>query len=143
MQGEIISMLAQATPPAGRVDEPVLREPLQDEVSRFNSEMAHGVAPVDAASAAAGQPASHVRAVDAASHGTLGDRILNTFQEAGREFKEHAAHVDGIVKSGFKHVHTVDLLRVHWELANSSLVADLVGKVVQKTTQHIDTLTKL
>jgi len=140
MQGEIISLLAQATPPAGRVDDPVLRAPLQDEVSRFNAEMSRGLAPADAPQQA---PAA-VRPVDTqSSTHTLGDRILQTFQDAGRDFQERSLRVDGIVHNGFAHITTVDLLRAHWDMANASITADLVGKVVQKTTQHVDTLTKL
>jgi hypothetical protein len=145
MAGEIISMLAQATPPAARLDEPLQGSAPAAEAARFSQLMspdAPGAAPPQAPEAVS--PASQAQAARMETTGAaLGDRILRGMQAAGRGYVEHASKAHSVLDGGAGALTTSDMLRLQFHMTESSLMVDLFSKLTQKFTQHINELTKV
>ena len=134
MPGDVINMVAQATTSSAWVDTPVLREVPESEAGRFTDVLQAPQAPLDmppVAPSAAAEP------------GHLGDAILRSMEEAGREYAAKTQEIHMALSERAQEISTTALLRLQVQLTDASMFVDLLGKAVSKATQHVDQLTKL
>lgn len=139
MAGEISSLVAQAATPSSWVDVPVLRSAPEADAARLadllsaqgtQAQAPHAVAPATAAEAPQGTR-------------SLGESILLSLDSAGRAYKAQAARIDGTLGTEGSNLTMGDLLRVQFQLIDTSLQVDLLSKVISKGVQHIDQMIKL
>jgi hypothetical protein len=140
MAGEVMALIAEGTAHADRLDTPVLGAANADDSARFSGMLAtpdDEVAPVDAPYAVdeAGRVASNP--------GTLGDSIIRSMEAMGRGYTEKSARIKNVLVDGAEPISTIDLIRLQFDMIDTSIMVDLISKTVQKSTQHIDQLTKL
>jgi type III secretion system YscI/HrpB-like protein len=134
MAGEIISVIAQATTQSSWVDAPVLRSVTESDAGRLADLLS--TQSVQAASPAAAADMSPVNG------NSIGDAILRSMDSAGRSYTAKANEISRLATSGAD-LTTSDLLRIQFQLIESSMQVDLISKTVSKAVQHIDQLTKL
>jgi hypothetical protein len=138
--GDVISMLAQAQSPAARIDDPVLRDPSQDDAARFSQIMGKGLPPDDGIPEVGRLDGPRPASMD--SEG-LGDGMIRSMDQVGRQFTRQTAEVEAVLAQDLSQLSFPQLLSLQFRLAETSLTADLYSKIIQKGTQHIDQLTKL
>jgi type III secretion system YscI/HrpB-like protein len=134
MPGDVITMVAQATTSSAWVDTPVLREVPESEAARFTDVLQPPQAPMDMPPVA---PSA------AAEGGHLGDAILRSMEQAGREYMAKTQEIHMALSERAQEISTTALLRLQVQLTDASMFVDLLGKAVSKATQHVDQLTKL
>lgn len=132
-----INLVAQATTSPAWVDTPVLREAPDADAARFTDALqGHQPpqAPLDA-------PPEALPGVG--GPGNLGDAILRSMEEAGREYMAKTQEIHTALTERGQELTTTALLRLQVQLTDASMFVDLLGKAVSKATQHVDQLTKL
>lgn len=126
--------LATPTPAAA----PALSLPTADAGARFTELMAAGAPPVDPATI----PQAIAQAYPA-GEGSLGDRILRGLNRVQSSFGETVGAVQKSLDPGAPAPGVSDLLRLQLSMAQLSLQAELVGKVIGRSTQNIDQLVRM
>jgi type III secretion system YscI/HrpB-like protein len=135
MAGEIISMIAQATTQSSWVDAPGLRSVSESDAGRLADLLS-------TQSVQASSP-SAITDLTPVNGNSIGDAILRSMDAAGRSYKAKANEINQLVNNDNAHLSTIDLLRIQYQLIDSSMQVDLISKTVSKAIQHIDQLTKL
>jgi len=133
MAGEIMSILAQATTQSGWVDSPVMRSVSESDAARFADLLPARVPSVAAVD----------RAAMPAQGAGIGDTILRSVDAAGRQYAAQAEQVHALFGVKGSELSVMDLIRVQFQMIDTSLQVDLISKAVSKSTQHVDQLTKL
>jgi type III secretion system YscI/HrpB-like protein len=134
MAGDVINLVAQATTSPAWVDTPVLRDVPETEAARFTDVLQAPQAPLDVPPAAP---------VAGSEPGHLGDAILRSMENAGREYIARTQEIHAALSERGQEISTTALLRLQVQLTDASMFVDLLGKAVSKATQHVDQLTKL
>ncbi|VTU27099.1 hypothetical protein H4CHR_01926 [Variovorax sp. PBS-H4] len=128
MNGEIISMMAQGALPAARLDEPVLGAAPAADVARFAEAMAPRAAPDSFVSSVAGvEPGS----------------FFDSIRLVGQNYTQISHEMKGVLGKGVGNIDSFDLIKLQFQMIDTSMMVDLVSRTLQKATQHIDQLTKL
>lgn len=139
MPVDAMNLVAQATTSPAWVDTPVLREVPETEAARFTDVLkAPPQAPLDAPM---DMPPLAPSSVSEPGH--LGDAILRSMEEAGREYAAKTQEIHMALTERGQELTTTSLLRLQVQLTDASMFVDLLGKAVSKATQHLDQLTKL
>lgn len=134
MAGEIISVIAQATTQSSWVDAPVLRSVSESDAGRLADLLS-----TQSVQATSGSAVTDVSPVNGNS---IGDAILRSMDAAGRTYSAKANEINRLAGDGAQ-LTTADLMRIQFQLIDSSMQIDLISKTVSKAVQHIDQLTKL
>ncbi|NIM41995.1 MAG: hypothetical protein GTN86_12575 [Xanthomonadales bacterium] len=137
MAGDVINLVAQATTSPAWVDTPVLREVPESEAARFTDVLQALQAPQAPLDAPLAAP------VAGSEPGHLGDAILRSMENAGREYLAKTQEIHAALTERGQEISTTTLLRLQVQLTDASMFVDLLGKAVSKATQHVDQLTKL
>lgn len=140
MAGDVINLMAQATASTPWVDTPVLRDVPDSDAARFTDVLQ---APQSVQGAPAPSELAPVSSVSASEPGHLGDAILRSMEEAGRQYVAKTQEIHQVLLDRSQELSTTSLLRLQVQLTDASMFVDLLGKAVSKATQHIDQLTKL
>lgn len=140
MAADVINLVAQATTPSPWVDTPVLRDVPDAEAARFTDVLQ---APQAGQGIQAPSDMPEVFSVTPGQPGHLGDAILRSMEEAGRQYVAKTQEVSQLLVDRSQELSTTSLLRLQIQLTDASMYVDLLGKAVSKATQHIDQLTKL
>lgn len=74
---------------------------------------------------------------------SLGDVILARLDAVGADYKENVKRAYATLEKSPRENTVEDLLKMQLDIAVVSLEVELVGKGVQKSVQHIDTLSKM
>jgi type III secretion protein I len=75
---------------------------------------------------------------------TMGDSILNGLQNMSSQFKQQITQIEaGLDSMGSGKASISDLLRLQAGMLQVSVQYELIGKVVSKSTQNLDSLLKL
>lgn len=128
MNGEIISMMAQGTLPAARLDEPVLGPAAAGDVARFAEAMGSRTAPEPMLSSVGGvEPGS----------------FFDSIRLVGQNYSQLSLEMKSVLGKGPAHIDSFDLIKLQLQMIDTSMMVDLVSRTVQKATQHIDQLSKL
>jgi type III secretion system YscI/HrpB-like protein len=135
MAGEIISAVAQATSQSSWVDAPVLRAGSESDAGRL--------ADLLSAQPAASAPNPVVEPVSQISGPGLGDSILRSMDAVGKAYSDKASDVHRFLSVPGGEFSTLDLIKLQFQMIDTSLQVDLISKTVSKANQHIDQLTKL
>lgn len=141
MAADVINLVAQATTPSPWVDTPVLRDVPDAEAARFTDVLQAPQAAPPAVQAPSDLPS--VYSVSPGEPGHLGDAILRSMEEAGRQYVAKTQEIHQVLLDRSQELSTTSLLRLQVQLTDASMFVDLLGKAVSKATQHIDQLTKL
>lgn len=134
MAGEIMSVIAQATTHSSWVDAPVLRSVSESDAARLSDLLSTQSVQAPAAPIVPDVPAQG---------NSIGDAILRSMDSAGRTYRARTDEINRLAAADGAHLTTADLLRIQFQLIDSSMQVDLISKAVSKATQHIDQLTKL
>jgi hypothetical protein len=78
-----------------------------------------------------------------ASPTSLGDEILARLDAVGADYKANVARAYTALEKSPRENTVEDLLKMQLDIAVVSLEVEVVGKGVQKSVQHIDTLSKM
>lgn len=142
MAGEIISIVAQATTQSVWIDNPVISSASQSDAARLSDllsvqqvQQVQPPTPDSLVTPVAGE-------IKASSNG-LGDKILNAWDAAGKQYKDGANRIDTVMGTEGASMSLDTALRLQLEMFKTSMQVDLMSKFMAKTGQHIDTLTKL
>ena len=103
---------------------------------------APAAAPADPAPITAAIPQAIAQAYPA-GEGSLGDRILRGLNRVQSSFSETVGAVQKSLDPGAPAPGVSDLLRLQLSMAQLSLQAELVGKVIGRSTQNIDQLVRM
>jgi len=123
MQGMIVAQLATAAPAPSAVD-----------ATRFAEMVQPAALPAEALAAA----------IPAAPAGvTPGDSILNGMSSIGTDFRDGWAAMQQALARPAGEMTTAEMLRLQMQMVQLSVQVEMVGKVISKTTQNLDQLTKL
>jgi len=74
---------------------------------------------------------------------SLGDEILARLDAVGADYKANVARAYTTLEKSPRENTVEDLLKMQLDIAVVSLEVEVVGKGVQKSVQHIDTLSKM
>ena len=74
---------------------------------------------------------------------SLGDEILARLDAVGADYKANIARAYTTLEKSPRENTVEDLLKMQLDIAVVSLEVEVVGKGVQKSVQHIDTLSKM
>lgn len=74
---------------------------------------------------------------------SLGDEILARLDAVGANYKSNVARAYATLEKSPRETTVEDLLKMQLDIAVVSLEVEVVGKGVQKSVQHIDTLSKM
>jgi hypothetical protein len=74
---------------------------------------------------------------------SLGDEILARLDAVGADYKANVARAYTALEKSPRENTVEDLLKMQLDIAVVSLEVEVVGKGVQKSVQHIDTLSKM
>jgi hypothetical protein len=74
---------------------------------------------------------------------SLGDEILARLDAIGADYKANVARAYTTLEKSPRENTVEDLLKMQLDIAVVSLEVEVVGKGVQKSVQHIDTLSKM
>lgn len=140
MAGDVINLMAQATASTPWVDTPVLRDVPDSDAARFTDVLQ---APQAVQGAQLAPELSPVSSVSPSQPGHLGDAILRSMEEAGRQYVAKTQEIHHVLLDRSQDLSTTSVLRLQVQLTDASMFVDLLGKAVSKFTQHIDQLTKL
>jgi type III secretion system YscI/HrpB-like protein len=140
MAADMINLVAQAATPSPWVDTPVLRDVPDAEAARFTDVLQ---APQAAQGIQAPSDVPEVYSVSPGQPGHLGDAILRSMEEVGRQYAAKTQEIHQVFLDRSQELSTTSLLRLQVQLTDASMFVDLLGKAVSKATQHIDQLTKL
>ena len=113
-----------------------------DAGARFTELMSTATAPADPAPITAAIPQAIAQAYPA-GEGSLGDRILRGLNRVQSSFSETVGAVQKSLDPGAPAPGVSDLLRLQLSMAQLSLQAELVGKVIGRSTQNIDQLVRM
>ncbi|MDR6536923.1 type III secretion system inner rod subunit SctI [Variovorax soli] len=128
MTGEITSLMAQGTLPAARLDEPLLGPAPAADVARFAEAMgAHA------------PPAPLVTSVNGIEPGSFFDSV----RLIGENYAQMSVEMKDVLGKGPSNLGAWDLVKLQFDLINTSMQVELVSRTVQKAAQHVDQLTKL
>jgi hypothetical protein len=78
-----------------------------------------------------------------ASPNSLGDEILARLDAVGANYKQNVNRAYAALEKSPRENTVQDLLKMQLDIAVVSLEVEVVGKGVQKSVQHIDTLSKM
>ena len=78
-----------------------------------------------------------------ASPTSLGDEILARLDAVGANYKQNVTRAYAALEKSPRENTVEDLLKMQLDIAVVSLEVEVVGKGVQKSVQHIDTLSKM
>jgi type III secretion system YscI/HrpB-like protein len=135
-----ISVVAQATTGTSWVDTPVLRSVPESDSARLTDILSTQRIQDQAPSAIS--PVA--QAAQAAANGnTMGDAIIRSLEATGRSYASKSEGIRKMLSVDAPHLSPRDLLRVQFELIDTSMQVDLLAKVVGKGTQFLDQMTKL
>ncbi|CCB66713.1 type III secretion system inner rod subunit SctI [Hyphomicrobium sp. MC1] len=132
-------------PDAGGAPSAVPRPPSEDAVARFHEAMSGSSGAQPEAQAA--QPASEtggVERVQPEGPSTPGDAILRGLGHMNEGFDHAMQQVNDVLsktKPG-EMMNTADLMKVQMSFTQASVQQDVIGKVVGKATQNLDTFLK-
>ena len=143
MAADVINLVAQAATPSPWVDTPVLRDVPDAEAARFTDVLQAPQAPAAPQGVQAPSDLPWVYPVSPSEPGHLGDAILRSMEEAGRQYVAKTQEIHHVLLDRSQELSTTSLLRLQVQLTDASMFVDLLGKAVSKATQHIDQLTKL
>lgn len=133
---EVTAVIAQATTGSSWVDTPVLSSPSESDAGRL--------ADLLSAQNVQAEAPSSLSAVKPTDNVSMGDAILRSLDAAGRSYQEKSAGIRKLMAvENTTPLTTSDLLRMQFELLDTSMQVDLISKTISKGTQHIDQLTKL
>lgn len=133
---EVVTVLAQATTGSSWVDTPVLSSVSESDAARMSDLLS--------TQSVQSQAPAALSSVTPPSGNTIGDAILRSLEAAGRSYVDKSAGIHKLVSvENTQPITSKDLLRMQFELLDTSLQVDLISKVVSKGTQHVDQLTKL
>lgn len=135
---EIAQVAARAVATPAPAAAPALSLPAADAGARFTELMAAGAPPAGPAAI----PQAIAQAYPA-SEGSLGDRILRGLNRVQSSFGETVGAVQKSLDPGAPAPGVSDLLRLQLSMAQLSLQAELVGKVIGRSTQNIDQLVRM
>jgi len=121
--GMLVAQLATATAAPTAVDATRFAEMVQPPAAPLQADA--GTMPV----AATGQ--------------TPGESILNGMSSLGTDFKDGWAAMQQALARPAGEMTTAEMLRLQMNMVQLSVQVEMVGKVVAKTTQNLDQLTKL
>ncbi|WP_048439661.1 type III secretion system inner rod subunit SctI [Caenimonas sp. SL110] len=146
MAGDMISVIAQATSPSGWVDSPVIRSVSESDAARLSDLLS--TQQTQAAPPVAPTPPASTTAVTEVSASTrpgnsIGDQILKSMDSAGKNYKSKAMEIDKMINLESSRVAPHHLLRMQFQLFETSMQVDLISKGISKAVQHIDQVTKL
>ena len=113
-----------------------------DAGARFTELMNTAAPPAEPAPIAAAIPQAIAQAYPAVE-GSLGDRILQGLNRVQSSFGETVSAVQKSLDPGAPPPGVSDLLRLQLSMAQLSLQAELVGKVIGRSTQNIDQLVRM
>jgi hypothetical protein len=74
---------------------------------------------------------------------SLGDEILARLDAVGANYKSNVTRAYATLEKSPRETTVEDLLKMQLDIAVVSLEVEVVGKGVQKSVQHIDTLSKM
>ena len=74
---------------------------------------------------------------------SLGDEILARLDAVGADYKANVSRAYATLEKSPRENTVEDLLKMQLDIAVVSLEVEVVGKGVQKSVQHIDTLSKM
>ena len=74
---------------------------------------------------------------------SLGDEILARLDAVGTNYKNNVTRAYATLEKSPRETTVEDLLKMQLDIAVVSLEVEVVGKGVQKSVQHIDTLSKM
>lgn len=143
MAADVINLVAQATTPSPWVDTPVLRDVPDAEAARFTDVLQATQGPQAGPAVQAPSDLPSVSSVSPGEPGHLGDAILRSMEEAGRQYAAKTQEIHQVLLDRSQELSTTSLLRLQVQLTDASMFVDLLGKAVSKATQHVDQLTKL
>lgn len=138
----IVSIAARATTELATRGSPPVAESAASQ--RFTALM--GTAPEPALALPPVDPAPLPAAIAQAypvGEGSLGDRILRGLNRVQSSFGDTVSAVQRSLEPGAPAPGVSDLLRLQLSMAQLSLQAELVGKVIGRSTQNIDQLVRL
>jgi hypothetical protein len=78
-----------------------------------------------------------------ATPSSLGDEILARLDAVGADYKANVTRAYATLEKSPRENTVEDLLKMQLDIAVVSLEVEVVGKGVQKSVQHIDTLSKM
>jgi len=138
MAGEIISVVAQATSQSSWVDSAAFSSVSESDAARLSDLMStqqvQAQAPDGAAAPGPASPQGPGK--------SMGDAILRSMDATGRNYKAKIEEMN-LKLANPQEMTTSDLLRMQFQLIDTSMQVDLISKAISKGTQHIDQLTKL
>jgi type III secretion protein I len=95
-------------------------------------------------------PVNAINSIDAnnlitqpASPNSLGDEILARLDAVGANYKQNVNRAYAALEKSPRENTVQDLIKMQLDIAVVSLEVEVVGKGVQKSVQHIDTLSKM
>jgi type III secretion protein I len=139
---EIVSLAARAATEVANRGSPAVADPAASQ--RFAALMA--AAPESPTALPPADPAPLSAAIGRAypvADGTLGERILQGLNGVQSNFKDTMAAVSKSLDTAGAPPSVSDLLRLQLSMAQLSLQAELVGKVIGRSTQNIDQLVRM
>ena len=139
---EIAQIAARAVASATPATAPALPVPQADAGARFTELMSTTTPTAEPAPIAAAIPQAIAQAYPA-GEGSLGDRILRGLNRVQSSFGETVSAVQKSLDPGAPAPGVSDLLRLQLSMAQLSLQAELVGKVIGRSTQNIDQLVRM
>ena len=139
---EIAKVAARAVATPTPAAAPALSLPTADAGARFTELMAAPTPPASPAAIPQAIPQAIAEAYPS-SEGSLGDRILRGLNRVQSSFGETVGAVQKSLDPGAPAPGVSDLLRLQLSMAQLSLQAELVGKVIGRSTQNIDQLVRM
>lgn len=135
MAADMINLVAQAATPSPWVDTPVLRDVPEAEAARFTDVLQ---APQAAQGIQAPSDVPEVSSVSPGQPGHLGDAILRSMEEMGRQYAAKTQEIHRVFTDRSPELSTTSLLRLQLQLTDASMFVDLLGKTLSKATQSLD-----
>lgn len=135
--------MAQLMPDEAMSIEPVAGPPMptDHEIARFEAALSPPLA-IDEAPPAL-PPPSMVEAMD--NPATLGDRILAGVDAMRADYKQTLGEMNETMKpkaDGSEMIEVVDAMRIYVEVLRLTMSQEMLGKLVGKSTQNLETLLK-
>lgn len=119
-------------------------QPSAAAMERFNAIMTADSVPHPAASSTAAVTSPQVSAAASSSGAeTLGNQILTALQSASSGYTKTWQDTKARLESVARNESVVDMLRLQSDMLRLSVEYEMVGKLVARSTQNVDTLVRM
>ena len=121
-------------------DNPAIAPRLDSEGQRAAGWLSEKISSIDSTDAVS--VSNPVRSTGGVS--TMGDAILRGMQSASQNYKKISAEIhDSLSENTGQNLSLKGALELHMKFIEISMEAEVVSRVVSKSTQHVDQLSKL